>query len=60
MSEKEKTLVEKHALKRLDKVEENKQKAYEKKSGAFPWKTFIMGMCFGIIFILFILQIFFR
>lgn len=32
MSEKGKTLVERHALKRLAKVEKNKQKAYEKKA----------------------------
>lgn len=60
MSDRRKTLVEKHALKRLDRVENNKRKAYEKRPGGFPWKTIIMGLSFGIIFVLFILQIFFR
>lgn len=39
MNEKGKTLVERHALKRLEKVEKNKQKAYEKKPREIPWKT---------------------
>ena len=37
MSEKGKTLVERHALKRLAKVEKNKQKAYEKKPKEIPY-----------------------
>ena len=43
MSKKNLTLAERHALKRLDKVEQNQQKAYEKKPEPFPWKTLIMG-----------------
>ena len=56
MSEKGRTLVEEHALKRLNKVEKNQQKAYEKRPGEFPWKTFTMGMCFTIILVLFLVQ----
>ena len=52
MSEKGKTLVERHALKRLAKVEKNKQKAYEKKPKEIPWKTIIMGVCFTIILVM--------
>lgn len=58
MSEKNKTLVERHALKRLDKVEKNQQKAYEKKPSPFPWKTIIMGICFTIILVMFLIQFF--
>ncbi|WP_297816256.1 hypothetical protein [uncultured Lactobacillus sp.] len=60
MSKKNLTLAERHALKRLDKVEQNQQKAYEKKPEPFPWKTLIMGACFVIILILFLIQIFIK
>lgn len=60
MSEKGKTLVERHALKRLAKVEKNKQKSYEKKPKEIPWKTIIMGVCFTIILVMILLQTFVR
>lgn len=60
MSEKGKTLVERHALKRLAKVEKNKQKAYEKKPKEIPWKTIIMGVCFTFILVMILLQTFVR
>lgn len=41
MSEKGKTLVERHALKRLAKVEKNKQKAYEKSQEKFLGKQLL-------------------
>ena len=44
---KKKTLAERHALKRLEKVEENQRKAYEKKQNDFPWKQIVMGLLFG-------------
>ena len=43
---KKSTLVEQHALKRLEKVEENQRKAYEKKQNDFPWKQITMGLLF--------------
>lgn len=60
MHDRGKTLVERHALNRLEKVEKNKRKAYEKRSGHFPWKTLIMGSCFFIILILFLIQFIYR
>lgn len=53
---KKKTLAERHALKRLEKVEENQRKAYEKKQNDFPWKQIVMGMLFGIILLLMLIQ----
>lgn len=50
------TLAERHALKRLDKVEENQRKAYEKKQNDFPWKQITMGLLFGIILLLMLIQ----
>ncbi len=53
---KKKTLAERHALKRLEKVEENQRKAYEKKQNDFPWKQIVMGLLFGIILLLMLIQ----
>lgn len=53
---KKSTLVEQHALKRLKKVEENQRKAYEKKQDEIPWKQISMGLLFGIILILMLIQ----
>lgn len=53
---KKSTLVEQHALKRLEKVEENQRKAYEKKQNDFPWKQITMGLLFGIILLLMLIQ----
>lgn len=56
----EKSLAEKHALKRLKKVEENQRKKYERKDDDFAWKHLIMGMLFAIILILMFIQMFFK
>ena len=53
---KKSTLVEQHALKRLEKVEENQRKAYEKKQNDFTWKQITMGLLFGIILLLMLIQ----
>lgn len=53
---KKSTLVEQHALKRLEKVEENQRKDYEKKQNDFPWKQITMGLLFGIILLLMLIQ----
>ncbi|OYR98030.1 hypothetical protein CBF51_01100 [Lactobacillus taiwanensis] len=53
---KKSTLVEQHALKRLEKVEENQRKEYEKKIDYFPLKQIIMGLLFGVMLLLMLIQ----